>query len=214
MLRHFYSVLVLLCLFSVSAHAACTSPDGAESQTRYDFGAHKMYYCNNSSWVEMGADAALPSCPDPAQQLVIVGSKMECRFSSCTLDGVTLAHGQSQYFYSASSVPCGSSCTGVRASRTCNNGTMTGNASFNLASCTPAACMPVCGAWTDDECRSDIIATATGKNASTCIAFCQSTPGTTCCRREGSNCWAHTGGRSGDSNEPSEYAASCSTPSP
>lgn len=58
--------------------------------------------------------------------------------ASCTLNGVTVAHGGSRTFYTASSVPCGSSCSG--GTRSCNNGTMTGNSSYNRASCSVAAC--------------------------------------------------------------------------
>lgn len=49
----FLSILVSAA-FSTPARAACTSPNGQETQTRYDFAAHKLYYCNNTNWVEMG----------------------------------------------------------------------------------------------------------------------------------------------------------------
>ena len=55
MLKFFLPVLLALVLFSAPAAASCTSPDGAESQTRYDFTAHKQYYCNGTNWVESGA---------------------------------------------------------------------------------------------------------------------------------------------------------------
>lgn len=45
---------IMLLLISAPAQAACNSPSGQDSQTRYDFTAHKMYYCNNTNWVEMG----------------------------------------------------------------------------------------------------------------------------------------------------------------
>ena len=40
--------------FNSSAQAACSSPTGQASQTRYDFTANKLYYCNDTDWVEMG----------------------------------------------------------------------------------------------------------------------------------------------------------------
>ncbi|MCA1241472.1 hypothetical protein LC092_03370 [Stappia stellulata] len=40
--------------FNSSAQAACSSPPGQASQTRYDFTANKLYYCNDTDWVEMG----------------------------------------------------------------------------------------------------------------------------------------------------------------
>ena len=55
-MRHFLFAALFAALFSTPAFAACTAPAGAESQTRYDFGTHRMYYCNNSQWVEMGAN--------------------------------------------------------------------------------------------------------------------------------------------------------------
>jgi len=58
--KYFGLTLLLLFLFlSNQASAACTSPAGADSQTRYDFTAHKMYYCDNTNWVEMGGGAGI-----------------------------------------------------------------------------------------------------------------------------------------------------------
>jgi|GEM_PF-2946912 len=58
---------------------------------------------------------------------------------SCSLDGATVAHNQSRIFYSATSVPFGSSCSSVALSRKCNNGTLEGNTAFNKAGCTVAS---------------------------------------------------------------------------
>ncbi|MBL1436413.1 MAG: hypothetical protein COB08_009470 [Rhodobacteraceae bacterium] len=53
--KFFSLTLPFLLLFSSSqAFAACTSPAGGESQTRYDFTAHKLYYCDNTNWIESG----------------------------------------------------------------------------------------------------------------------------------------------------------------
>lgn len=58
--------------------------------------------------------------------------------SSCTLDGVTLNHGQSHNFYSAA---LHADCDSVMQSRTCNNGALDGDGTFNKASCAaPANC--------------------------------------------------------------------------
>ena len=50
------SFFFLLCGFmmilSHGVMAACSSPSGSASQTRY--ASNKMYYCNNTVWVEMG----------------------------------------------------------------------------------------------------------------------------------------------------------------
>ena len=49
-----FTFVILFPIFASNAQAACSSPTGVASQTRYDFTAHKMYYCDNTNWVEMG----------------------------------------------------------------------------------------------------------------------------------------------------------------
>lgn len=51
---------MLLLLFTNSAYAACTNPEGVASLTRYDFTANKLYYCNDTAWVELGG-GSLPA---------------------------------------------------------------------------------------------------------------------------------------------------------
>lgn len=51
MLRIFIALIVLLT--PSIARAACSSPAGAESQTRYDFTSHSLLYCNGTSWVKV-----------------------------------------------------------------------------------------------------------------------------------------------------------------
>ncbi|TSC86908.1 MAG: PKD domain-containing protein [Parcubacteria group bacterium Gr01-1014_8] len=53
--------------------------------------------------------------------------------SSCTLDGVTIQNGQSRIFYSNRWGNC--STTGSSLSRTCTNGTLSGNAAYRYAYC-------------------------------------------------------------------------------
>lgn len=59
--------------------------------------------------------------------------------ASCALDSVSVAHGSSNTFYSSKTVPFGSLCATVSQSRTCGNGTLSGNAQYQYASCTPGA---------------------------------------------------------------------------
>lgn len=81
--------------------------------------------------------------------------------SSCTLDGVTVAHGQSRNFYTTNTVACGQTCP-TPVSRTCTNGVLGGNASYNRAACTVLPCTNtytwVTGTW------SACSATACGTN--------------------------------------------------
>jgi hypothetical protein len=51
-------------------------------------------------------------------------------YNSCTLDGVTIAHGASRNFFNAQSAP---SCAFI--SRTCTNGVLSGNADYKYAEC-------------------------------------------------------------------------------
>ena len=58
--------------------------------------------------------------------------------ANCTLNGVTVAHGASRTFYSAT---IHTNCASVSLSRTCNNGTLSGSGSYQYASCNaPANC--------------------------------------------------------------------------
>ncbi len=51
----------------------------------------------------------------------------------CTLDGTTLENGSSATFYTATSVPFGSSC--LSQTRTCNEGTLDGSDTYAYSSC-------------------------------------------------------------------------------
>lgn len=50
-------------VFIHPAYADCISPPGAESATRYDFTAHKLYYCDGANWVELGGAAGGAEIP-------------------------------------------------------------------------------------------------------------------------------------------------------
>ncbi|TSC86911.1 MAG: hypothetical protein G01um10148_16 [Parcubacteria group bacterium Gr01-1014_8] len=54
---------------------------------------------------------------------------------SCTLDGVTVLHGQSRTFYSAKTVQAPNTCSVVSQSRTCTDGTLSGSSLYQYASC-------------------------------------------------------------------------------
>lgn len=56
MFKLFLALIVLT--VPETAFANCSSPSGTASQTRYDFTGNKMYYCDNTNWVAMGASAA------------------------------------------------------------------------------------------------------------------------------------------------------------
>jgi hypothetical protein len=56
---------------------------------------------------------------------------------SCTLSGVTRAHGTSAAFYNSETVPYGQSC--LSQQRTCSNGSFTGDTSYVYARCVAAS---------------------------------------------------------------------------
>ena len=67
-----------------------------------------------------------PSDPDPGTP------------TSCTVNGITITHGQSRVLYSASSVACGQTCQSQ--TRVCNNGVLTGDNTYTHASCSVNSC--------------------------------------------------------------------------
>ncbi len=54
-------------------------------------------------------------------------------YNSCSLDSITINHGESYTYYNSSLVPYGTSCTSI--SRTCSDGTLSGDSSYNESSC-------------------------------------------------------------------------------
>jgi hypothetical protein len=64
--------------------------------------------------------------------------------ASCTLNGTIVQDGQSATFYAASSVTSPATCSGVSQSRSCSNGTLSGDPSFQYSSCTltQSTCTP------------------------------------------------------------------------
>lgn len=59
---------------------------------------------------------------------------------ACMLSGVQVAHGSSRTFYSRSSATSTESCSNFSLSRTCDNGTFSGDGSYVHTACTQGAC--------------------------------------------------------------------------
>jgi peptidoglycan hydrolase-like protein with peptidoglycan-binding domain len=57
---------------------------------------------------------------------------------SCTLNGVTLAHGQSRTYYKREDVLFGQSCSAFAGTRSCDNGTLSGDNDYRYANCSAA----------------------------------------------------------------------------
>lgn len=103
--------------FYNSSSGTCGTPCSARDQSRF---------CNDGS---LSGSYTHASCSDPV-----------C-FADCTLDGVTVPHGDSRTFYSAPTGPCGpDTCADIGQSRTCTNGTLDGSSSYNNAFCSEPSC--------------------------------------------------------------------------
>jgi peptidoglycan hydrolase-like protein with peptidoglycan-binding domain len=60
---------------------------------------------------------------------------------SCSLDGTTVSHGQSRTFYSRGVATGTATCISYGQSRTCNDGSMSGDGTYSIASCATGACV-------------------------------------------------------------------------
>ncbi len=82
--------------------------------------------------------------------------------ASCTLDGVTVAHGDSRTFYSVSDAVAGQLCSDHALSRTCNNGVLSGSSAYEYATCgcTPFySCSGQTIQYTNDLCSTSPVTT-------------------------------------------------------
>ncbi|OGG50473.1 hypothetical protein A2763_01725 [Candidatus Kaiserbacteria bacterium RIFCSPHIGHO2_01_FULL_54_36] len=59
--------------------------------------------------------------------------------SSCTQNGVSVSHGASQTFYSSQTLPYGQQCSAISQSRSCSNGTLSGQSTYQYATCVVSA---------------------------------------------------------------------------
>ena len=85
-------------------------------------------YCNNgtlsgNSWYQYSSCSTVPPPPPPPPP------------SNCSLNGVTVPHGSSRAFYDRTS---STNCASQDQTRSCNNGTLSGNASYQYSSCSQA----------------------------------------------------------------------------
>ncbi len=80
---------------------------------------------------------------------------------SCTLDGTTVAHGDSHTFYLSQ---VGSPCSSLAQSRTCTDGDLSGSASYQYTACTCAPLYSCSGndiTYTDASCHTETILSCT-----------------------------------------------------
>lgn len=110
---------IMLLFIAVPAQAACNSPTGQDSQTRYDFTAHKMYYCNNTNWVEMGgggfSNPAIGTLDMGTNRILNVGSPT-ANSDAATKEYVDIAAA------AAGSEPGGAFCYCTSSATACDDG--------------------------------------------------------------------------------------------
>lgn len=151
MTLHRLCLIVLFATFAVffgaEAYAQCTSPAGANSQTRFTGG--KLFYCSGTTWREVPGAA-------PAAG------------AGCAVGSVYVPHTAAIDFYSAATH---ANCNSIKQSRTCTNGVLSGT--FTHSSCSAPSCggVSVGGyCWyfgaTDESCTT-VCASRGGYNAAT-----------------------------------------------
>jgi hypothetical protein len=114
---------------SCSAYKSCTGPDGAVIA----HGASKVYYSATKAAKCSDVDQHR-SCDDGA-----LSGSASYRYASCSAyksctgpDGAVIAHGASKVYYSATKA---AKCSDVDQHRSCDDGALSGSASYRYASC-------------------------------------------------------------------------------
>lgn len=147
-----------LCVSPLPAYADCADPAGTMGKIIYNGDTNAPQFCNGADWIALGAvnpSAGGDGCDDPAGtegQIIyngdihipqycdgddwraMIGYVNSCdnEGASCTLDSVTVPHGESETFYSAEEH---ANCASISQERTCDDGELDGSASYQYASC-------------------------------------------------------------------------------
>lgn len=96
--------------------------------------------------------------------------------SGCYVGFIALAHGETRTFYSNTTTTGGQLCSSISQSRTCDNGTVSGSASYQYTYCSCAASYTCSGSsiiYTDTACSTSTV--------DTCAAPSYCTPGVSSC---------------------------------
>ncbi len=113
------------------------------------------------------------TCSDGTLSGSYTHASCEVSLASCTLDGQTVPHGDSHTFYSSQT---GSPCSAIAQERTCTDGSLSGSASYQYASCT---CAPLYSCSGNDITYTDASCTTTTVLSCVSPHFCS--PGTSTC---------------------------------
>ena len=116
----------------------CPAPEGGTIPN----GASRTYY--QSSSVPCGSTCAPLAQTRTCTNGTLSGTYVNpaCSVQACLScpapEGGTIPHGTSRTYYQSTSVPCGSSCSTIAQTRTCNNGILSGT--YTNPACTVASC--------------------------------------------------------------------------
>jgi hypothetical protein len=123
-------------------------------------GAHITAYQSDSVPYGNSCVSQTRTCTDGTLSGTYAYASCSVSHQSCTLSGVTVAHGESHAFYSSQTAPVGNLCSSISQSRTCTDGTLSGSASYQYASCT---CAPIYSCqgnditYTDASCSTETV---------------------------------------------------------
>ncbi len=133
------------CLVTDASPAATVETDascnfGGETLSH---GQSKTYYQDQTVSHGSSCQSQERSCNDGTMEGNVTYQYTNCSVeaapvvatANCSLSGATVNHGNSGFFYSSANVPFGIACNTVRQERTCNNGTLSGDDSYNEISC-------------------------------------------------------------------------------
>jgi hypothetical protein len=152
--KYLHILLLAGVCFPNPSFATCPNPaesggQSAEGAIVYNYDHKVVQFCNGDQWIAMMGQA-LPDCPLD-DTLVMGANGWECSsgvsYASCTLDGVTVPHGESETFYSAEEH---ANCASISQVRNCDDGNLDGSVSYEYANCGLPGC-PNVGDQCDDD---------------------------------------------------------------
>jgi hypothetical protein len=118
------------------------------------------------------------TCSDGTLSGSYAYASCEVSRQSCTLDGVTVPHGDSRTFYTSQTTTAGQLCSAIAQERTCTDGDLSGSPAYQYASCSCAASYSCSGntiTYTDASCHTSTVLACTAPylcvpGSSSCIS--------------------------------------------
>ncbi|MDP3645982.1 MAG: peptidoglycan-binding domain-containing protein [bacterium] len=102
-------------------------------------------FTRTRSFSTTGAYPVRVEASDTVGNSARITSIVQVRGRSCSQNGATLEHGASKTFYSQTTASSGSICASISQSRTCTNGVLSGDGSYQYTTCNEAPAVPSSG---------------------------------------------------------------------